>query len=99
MPLVLARAKQIVAGTQPPEDDVPNTQAELVAASRIAVHGLLKEAAAAVAGNPDDPNNTATGRQVRTFLHAILDPVTVDEEELAAALAAPVEEPTTDPLP
>jgi hypothetical protein len=73
------------------EDDMPNSQTELVAAARIAVHGLLKEAAAAVAGAPEA---TATGRQVRTFLHAIIDPVAVDEEELAAALAG---EPIPDP--
>jgi N-acetylmuramoyl-L-alanine amidase len=94
---ILARARQIVSGTitppPTPEEDVSNTQNELIAAARVAVHGLLKEAAAAVAGNSDDPYNTATGRQVRTFLHAIIDPVAVDEQELTEALAADEEAP------
>jgi hypothetical protein len=69
-------------------DDVPNTREELVAASRIAVHGLLREAAAATTeSTADDQFNTATGRQVRTFLQQIIDPATVDEDELRAALA------------
>jgi len=79
-------ADKVPAPPPPSEDDVSNTQTELIAAARIAVHGLLREAAAAVTGAPEA---TPTGRQVRTYLHAIIDPETVSEEELAEALAPP----------
>lgn len=51
--------------------EVEMTEAEIIAATRKGVHGLLKEAAAA-AGMKNVGEPTATGRQVRDYLGAVL---------------------------
>jgi N-acetyl-anhydromuramyl-L-alanine amidase AmpD len=78
---LFAVVEQAMAG-ETEEDEM--TEEQIIAAVRVGVHGLFKEAAA---------ESTATGRQVRDYLRAVIGPAVdvqaLDGEELTAVLAGP----------
>ncbi|MEH1013041.1 hypothetical protein V6U90_08010 [Micromonospora sp. CPCC 206060] len=68
------------------QEEEEMTEAQIVAAVRKGVHGLLKEAAAA-AGMETAGEPTATGRQVRDYVTALVDRA-VDEPTITAGVVA-----------